>query len=391
MGVKRTCLTVVILALAALSACTPAVEQEAIETPTNPPANTEHSRDEVLLPHWLYYLSDLPDGVFQVWRLDPTVSTPQQVTDEAEGVSGFTVNRGDGRVAFVSNNQMFLINSDGSGRTLLVDGGAVDEQSSEYLYSGKISGLAWTDNGRILAYGLDGIHLYFIDEQSDFHVLKNQVEEGDSGTLFPISLYLPFSWSPDSESLLVAIDFFEGGTLGVYNLEANRLVRLGGEGIVCCQPAWSPDSSAVLVASPMFGISPAGLWRYDAQTGVETELIHHTSEDGTLNFVDWPMQLPDGTLRYFFNNMAAFPADEASLLMVSSDEDGISSRQLIRAEYWNNFEVLWAEDGSLVVAVQPATGVPPSWPRTGPIVIIPASSEPPVPLPANGYSLHWGP
>jgi hypothetical protein len=160
---------------------------------------------------------------------------------------------------------------------------------------------------------------------------------------------------------------------------------------MCCHPAWTPDSQSVLVASPILGDIASGLWRYDAQTGVETELIHHTSEDGTLNFAGWPLQLRDGGIRYFFNNMAAFPEAEAPLLMVAAGADGVSSRELIRSEYWENYEVLWAEDGSLAVSVQPATGVGASWPRTGPIVVIPASNEPVAPLSANGYSLRWGP
>jgi hypothetical protein len=202
---------------------------------------------------------------------------------------------------------------------------------------------------------------------------------------------LPVSWSPDNNHLLVEIDFFEGGTLGIYSMQTNDLVRLGGEKIVCCQTAWAPDSSSVLVASALFSVSPSGLWRYDAVTGAETELIHHTSEDDTLNFVNWPLQLENGELRYFYNNMAAFPEGEAPLLMVSSDADGFSNRALIRSEYWENYETLWAADGSLAMAVQPATGVQAIWPRTGPIVIIPASGDPVIPLPANGYSLQWGP
>jgi WD40 repeat protein len=361
------------------------------QTPTEEPGATEMVSVESLLPSSLYYLSDLPDGVFQVWRLDENGALPQQVTDEAEGVTGFDVNRGDGRVVYISQNRLYLIDADGSKRRMLVDGGAVDELSDAYHYTQKLAGVAWSDNGRVLAYGLNGIHLYFLNEQSDFHVVQNVVEEGETGTLFPVGLYTPISWSPDSNALLVGIGFFEGGTLGVYNLGRNELVRLGGEGIVCCQPAWTPDSSSVLVASPMFGIAPSGLWRYDAQTGEETELIHHTSPDETLNFVNWPLQLPDGSLRFFFNNMAAFPTDEALLLMVTSGPDGIDGQELIRPEYWENYEVLWAEDGSLAVAVQPATGVAATWPRTGPIVVIPASSDPPVPLPANGYNLRWGP
>ena len=185
--------------------------------------------------------------------------------------------------------------------------------------------------------------------------------------------------------------FVEGGSLAVYDFKNETLVRLGGEGIVCCQPAWTPDSQSVMVASPVMGMEPSGLWRYDSENGTELELIHHTSADGTLNFAAWPLELPSGELRYFFNNMASFPEGEPSLLMVSTAPDGISGRAPIRNEYWENYEVLWAEDGSLAVVVQPATGVQPGWPRTGPILLIPATAEPVIPLAISGFNLRWGP
>lgn len=370
-----------------LSACSQADEQTVSQAaPTSiPPAAGE------LLPHSLYFLSDLPDGLFQVWRMAADGQTLEQITDEANGVSDFDVFQDDGRVVYISANRLYLINSDGSGRTLLVDGGEIDEESSSYHYTGKLSGVSWAGHGRVIAYGLNGIHLYFINEESDFYVAQNDVEQDAEGVLTPVALYQPISWSPDGNFLLVEIEALEGGTLGVYSMQSNEIVRLGGDSLVCCQPVWTTDSSAVLVASDLFGASPAGLWRYDALTGGEIELVHHTSEDDTLNFVNWPLQLSDGSLRYFYTNMAAFPANEPPLLMVSSDADGVSGRALIRSEHWVNYEVLWAEDGSLALAVQPATGVQAAWPRTGPIVIIPASGDPVIPLAANGYSLRWGP
>jgi hypothetical protein len=267
----------------------------------------------------------------------------------------------------------------------------MNDQNSTYHYTQKLSGVRWSPTGGLLAYGQNGIHLYFVDEQNDFYMIENEIEEREGGHLFPMALYSPVSWSPDANYLLLDIGFYEGGSLGTYHIQRGELVRLGGEGIVCCHPSWTPDSQSVLVASPVIGLIASGLWSYNAQTGAMVELIHHTSEDDTLNFAGWPLQLPNGELRYFFNNMAAFPEREAPLLMVSAEGDGISGREPIRAEYWENYEALWAEDGSLALAVQPATGVQPTWPRTGPIVVIPASNEPVRPLSTHGYSLRWGP
>lgn len=357
--------------------------------PTNTP--TADTPADVPLPHSLYFLSDQNSGRFQIWVLEADSGAARRITDEPAGVSEYDVSASDGRVAYITENRLYLIDSDGSGRTMLVDPGADDGQDDTYHYTRKLSGVSWTNNGSILAYGLNGVHLYFVSEQRDAHVIENVIEERADGTIYPSAMVRPLSWSPDGNFLLVEIGFFEGSTLGTYSLQTAELVRLGSGGIVCCQPAWSADSRSVLVASPLFGVIPSGLWRYDAQTGEETELIHHTSEDDTLNFVNWPLELPNGELRYFYNNTAAFPQTAAPLLMVSSGADGVSGRQLIRPEYWENYEVLWAQDGSLVVAVQPPTGVTPTWPRTGPIVLIPASDGPVIPLSASGYQLRWGP
>jgi WD40 repeat protein len=359
--------------------------------PITPADDSAQPNPPALLPHKLYYLSDEGSGVFQVWLIEPDGSTTKPVTNETNDVVEFDVSPTDGSVAYITNNQLYLVNPEGTERTLLVDGGQVDDQNHEYHYTQKISGVRWSPTGGLFAYGQNGIHLYFIDEQRDFHLIENEIVEREGGNIFPVALYSPVSWSPDANYLLLDIGFYEGGSLGTYNIETTELIRLGGEGIVCCHPTWTPDSQSVLVASPIIGLIASGLWRYDAQSGAEVELIHHTSEEDTLNFAGWPLQLPDGELRYFFNNMAAFPESGVQMLMVNAGADGVTGREPIRAEYWENFEVLWAEDGNLAVAVQPATGVQPSWPRTGPIVVIPASTEPVIPLNAHGYSLRWGP
>jgi WD40 repeat protein len=344
-----------------------------------------------MLPHSLYFLSEDAHGSSQVWRLEADGQTSRQLTDEDGGVDEFDVSPADGQVAYIANNQLILINAAGSERTPLVGGGTVDQDSNLYHFTQKLNGVSWAPDGGLLAYGLNGIHLYYTAEQRDQHVIQNLIGENDTEEFFPEALYSPVSWSADGQHLLVEVAFLEGASLAVYHLQDDTLVRLGGEGIVCCLPAWTPDSRSVLVASPVMGILPSGLWRYNAETGAEEELIHHTSEDGTLNFAAWPLQSADDELRYFFNNMAAFPQAEPALLMVSAGSDAISDRAPLRAEYWENYEVLWAQDGHLAVAVQPATGVEPGWPRTGPIVLIPATPEPVVPLLVNGHCLRWGP
>jgi hypothetical protein len=345
---------------------------------------------ETPLPHSLYFLDDSGTGIYQIWRLEADGVTLTQITHEAVSVEDYTVSITDGRVAYVVNNQLFVINPDGSGKNLLVDGGPVVDGSAEYYYRARIYGLAWSPGNNLIAYGQGGISIYSFVEGSSRKVVENEVREMDDGTLLPLSLYFPHSWSADGRWLLVEVGWFEGGTLAIFDPSTSNLIQFQSNGIVCCQPAWSADNTAVLVGSPLIGLTNPGLWRYEAATGVESELIPTTSEDGTLNFVGWPHQRPNGDMLYFYNNTAEVPENETPLLMVISSQDGATGRVQLRPEYFVIYEALWAPDGSLAVLVQPPPGDP-SFPRKGPIVLVDIAGNPIRPLVPSGYELQWGP
>src|SRR4026209_3025873 len=74
-----------------------------------------------LLPHALYYLAD-----GQVFRMDRDGKTKTQLTFEPVDVTDYDVSLADGGVVYVANNQLLLINADGSSRQFLVEGGTVD-------------------------------------------------------------------------------------------------------------------------------------------------------------------------------------------------------------------------------------------------------------------------
>lgn len=362
---------------------------------TVPPSTVEESilvTDEVddILPYSLYYLSDIGTGSFQVWRLERDSITQTQVTSEAMPVTDFDVSPVDGRVAYLVNNQIFLVDSDGSGRTLLVDGGPVDEADSEYHFTRKIAGLRWSPNGGYLAFGQHGINLYSVIDGAITKVIPNNLEVLEGMYPYPQALYAPHTWSPDGTRLLVEIGFYEGSTLGVLEIISRQVIRFG-DYIACCYPNWSWDSRSVLIGSPFRGIIPAGLWRYDALTGEEFELVSATSPENTFNFVGWPMELPNGDLQYFFTNTAAIPPETPRLTLVRTASDGSSDRTQIRQEDWDLQEALWSPDGSLVVVVEPYVQDTDSV-RDGTIILIDTLLGGPVrPLVTNGYKLRWGP
>ncbi len=364
-----------------------AATQEAIQQGLPDP---DESTPDTPLPQSLYFLSNEDGDGFQVWMIQKDGTSKRKITAEPAGVDEFSVSTKDGKVAYIAQNQLVMVNPDGSEGRVWVDGLDGISEEDEFYLRQKVQGVSWSPEGRLLAYGRNGLHIIDTTSETDEHIIENEVDDQGNGFLIAEVIYSPQEWSPDGSQLLVNIGFYEAGTLGVYHLETREIIRLG-DGILCCHPAWVPDGQSVVVGSPFYGMTNSGLWRADTQTGRKFELIPNTSPDNTLNFVGWPKVLSDGKLRYFYSNTPEFPEGDVPLLMVQSDPDGITNRTIIRPEKWINYEALWAEDGSLAVAVQPVTGQAPGWPRTGPIVVIPASENPVLPLGVNGFMLHWGP
>lgn len=97
-----------------LQALTPGAPAELTPEPEPTPVS--------LLPHSFYYLGTDATGLSQVFRIERDGITQRQITVEPLTVDSYDVSLVDGSVAYISNNQLFMIDADGSGRRLLVDG-----------------------------------------------------------------------------------------------------------------------------------------------------------------------------------------------------------------------------------------------------------------------------
>lgn len=340
-----------------------------------------------LLPQPVYYLSEA-SGSPQVWRLEADGTTQNQITDEAEPIDGFDVSRVDGSVAYVTDNQLYLVNADGSNKRLLVDNAAANPEADAYLYRQRISDPRFSPDGRYLAYAFDGVWILDLTTLQAAQLVMNRTEENDEGAIFAEALYSPLAWAPDSAQLLVNVKGFESSTLAVLNPGAEPSITEFEEpgGIICCQAAWAPDSGSVLVGSPYIGLIEPGLWRY-ADSGEMTELIG-VGEGGLFQFVGWPLQLADGSLRYFYTSSTEIPAADLPLYMMRSDADGAANRAELRPDSFSNIvEVLWAEDGALALIVQmnsPGT-------TSGSLLLVSADGSPLQILLPEAQQLHWGP
>lgn len=313
------------------------------QTQTPTPTQTEASS---LLPHSLYFLGG-PWEKKQVWRMEADGTTRTQLTEEVD-VGYFDVSSIDGSIAFVSNNQLLLMDSNGENRRLIADDSQLPEEYRGTYEHGTVEYPVFSPDGQILAYALDGLHLYNIATGEDKHVLTNMGNLLGTPYVFSKELYSPASWSPDGSKLLFTMSYFEGSTLGVMEPAASQpFRRLLSEGPVCCDYSWTPDSRSVLVANPDFGVHAPGLWSYDADTGKESLILGGVpKEDEKMQFVSSPLKLASGEFLFFHTQLERLDPDVGiPLVMVRSDSKGSIEAQL-RPEQFHIRQVLWAQDGS---------------------------------------------
>jgi len=395
------------LALGALSACIPVagnsedavidqdilasvvaatLQAETIQGGESGEAITDNDElaEASLLPHSVFYLKST-EGIRQVWRMEPDGIEQHVVSPSNADISAYDVSPVDGSVAYVSENRLYLISAEGQEIRVLIDASSANKEADDYYYRNVISSPRFSGDGRTLAYGLNGIWLFDLDSGSSVHLLENTLEESDPTYIYPLELYFPESWSPDSENLLISVAYLEAGTLAFMNPEDGQMTALNSSGIVCCQSRWAPDNGSVLVASPYIGLIEPGLWRYDAATGAESIIIEGSDADSVFSFAGWPLQVSNGDIYYFYTSTAGFPDGDIPLLMVSSGPDGESERQQLRADSLIVREALWADDGSLALVVQSQQGT------SGPLVLAKIDGSPLLILANEAEQLRWGP
>lgn len=305
-----------------------------------------------LLPHPILYLANDAAQITQVYRLGTDGKSITQLTFEPESVEEFDVSLADGSLAFVTNNQLFTANADGSNRKMIVDGG-VQDANNPFLTN--VSNPVFSPNGQTLAYGYKGLNFYSITSGQSNRVLEDQITDFDGGLSVPKELYFPERYSADGSLLLVTLGYYEGASTAIYYLNGGSLIRLsGGEGsIICCGDySLSNDAAMLFSASPTFGMFNAGLWRVDTKSGVVTSLLQSGFESNPVEVADNPFIAPDGQLYYFYASVpnTGDMINRPPLQLVRSGADGVSGRTVLRPETFTSMnEALWDPDGRFVI------------------------------------------
>ena len=344
-----------------------------------------------LLPHTFYYLGVDSAGLTQVFRIEPDGVTQRQITSEPLTVNDYDVSRIDGSVAYVANNQLILVNADGSNRRLLVDGGPVDPNNP---FISTISAPVFSPDGQTLAFSYQGLRVYTFSTSDSELILENQIDDVGGGLYVPRELYSPERYSPDGTKLLITLGYYEGASSAIYFPGTNELVRLeGGEGaLICCDDTeWSSDNTSVYAASPTMGMFSSGLWRVDAATGEVTTLLPGDAGGGNYNVADEAYLAPDGQLYFLFATVSAPEGiiTRSPLQPVRSAPDAVTGRAPLGSETFPLLnEALWAPDASFLVVV---TAPSPEIYQGGETRVVYFDGRPGVVLTPSAQQMKWGP
>jgi Tol biopolymer transport system component len=343
-----------------------------------------------LLPRSLYFLGNDSQGISQVYRLERDGTTRTQLTFETVNVWDYDVSRADGNLAYEANNQLVLVNADGTNRRVLAEGTPNPDAPSFYSPT-------FSPDGQTLAYAHNGLNLYAVSTGASSLVLTDQVQDPGDGSAIPVETYSPESYSPDGTKLLVALGHWEvAPSHAVYDPATNGLIRHEAvtDYIYCCSfhggPAWSPDGSSFYgVASVHDTAYKSGqLWRVEAANGAITRML---TTGNNLPREIYPA--PDGQLYFFLGTYTTDSGffDAPVLELVRSAPDGMTDRTVLREV---NFvlmnEALWAPDASFVIV---ATSVGRDWNQEGGVLQLydTQGQKDAVWLTPFGKQLKWGP
>jgi hypothetical protein len=320
---------------------------------------------EAYLPYPLYFIPK-EDTTYQLWRLETDGRTRIQITHEPQPILSFSM-ASDGRLAYYTNGQVIVSDADGASPSVVASMEVEDRPSA----------VVWSPDGKQLAYAMGGVKIHDLATGSDRLLIT------DNDTKLPgLEVYAPYAWSPDGSKLIVRAHFWEGAGLKVISaVDGSILAELPFH-----TATWSRDSQSVYHASAAGGEwmpGQPGLWRASATGQGEQELAPGA-------YAWWPVQAPDGSLRFFMDPQVStpgLPADHAAQLYAA--DAGGANRTTLNTPYWitpnDTFNVRWSPyaDNYIVQLERPALDA-------NEVLLVSLGGTPPVFLMQEIGIFEWG-
>ena len=228
-----------------------------------------------------------------------------------------------GRIAFVSNQEIFVMNADGTGQTQLTDNTVFDGEPS------------WSPDGTRIAFRSERDGGYW-----EIYVMN---ADGTGRTQLTTAGGYGPQWSPDGSK--IAFYEYENGNEGPYiyvmNEDGTDKTRLtdntGGDS----DPAWSPDGSKIAFSSYRDAGGSGEIYVMTADGTGQTRLTVSTAWDGT------PAWSPDGS-RIAFTTMWVPDIDmSANRDICVMNADGTNPTQLTYHP-WMDAQPTWSPDGTRI-------------------------------------------
>ena len=240
----------------------------------------------------------------------------------------------------------------------------------------------------MLAFGRDGLNIYTPADGSVIKVISNKYR-GEDPRLVD-EMYYPLSWSPDDSQILLGISYYESGSSGIFTLAAGTMTKLQrSDGYCACGiSAWDPAGGKLVMAGFAYAANTSEIWEYSTTANSSSRLLPEKDPSGSYNYVKFPMLRNDEI--YFMYVSAGDQSDDNELTrMVKAPRSDLTAMTPLRSDEQLLQEALWADDGSMVVAIN----APPSfdYPLRGPLVKLTADSQPVQTLVSDAREIQWGP
>lgn len=387
--------------------------EEASAEPSEAEATTEPPTKTGILPAPIIYLSARSDEPIapgsDMWRLEVDGITVTKITDESASVIGFDVSQIDGSITYVTfgDFDLYHINADGSGRTLLVGGPEFEDRPGDKPFS-TLSNPVMSPDGSQIAFALSGVNIIPVMGGESRLILANV--PGPEGSLEWIRSFYPVSWSPDGTRILAGDSV--GGGFSIVNVVDSSVINASNPigDFFCCSPTWSVDGQSIYFGGVLYAPSifqAPGLWQIDANTGEVVTLIPgyedplSAQESGApMTLIQSPQQLSDGNIYSFAAfgtykelwlddagnivaprlEMTRFLSDESQPVTIRSYADQFGNVP------WTFSDALWASDAS--GAVTNIFGADDLSNTT--LLWLPSDGSDAVILGGHGFQYRWG-